>query len=456
MNYRIEVEGVAHRIDRDDGGIVHAPAPSVVVSIAVKPGDMVSLGDRLVVLEAMKMEMEVVAPFEGRVRCILTIPNVQVDTGAPLLQIDPSSNEEGAASVDRVLFGASGPPAGNDDDVLSRCRRNLRELRQLMLGFDIDPAQTTRLLSQWSQDCPADSEEIWQDEDEILNIFVDICSLFHRQPRMDDPAGGEAPSAETYLFTYLRMLETQGQGLPPDYVDALRRAIAHYGITTLDRSPELEQALLWIYKSHQRVEQQVGPILVVLERRLQRVEVLLNHADQPFRGAAGGGVASDAGIRLGDLQLDEVRQLQARHPRDAVVQVPLFLNEGDVVKVDTRSGEYLGRVSAARASVASRRSARGPADPAGLSVEQVVELAVRHNLAEIEVEADGTGSHRAGARARRGRRASRPLPRSPLRLQPAATRGNPWRICSRIRLIVGTFYRAPSPDAPAFVEVGSR
>ena len=32
----------------------------------------------------------------------------------------------------------------------------------------------------------------------------------------------------------------------------------------------------------------------------------------------------------------------------AVVQVPLFLNEGDVVKVDTRTGEYLGRVSSAR------------------------------------------------------------------------------------------------------------
>ena len=31
----------------------------------------------------------------------------------------------------------------------------------------------------------------------------------------------------------------------------------------------------------------------------------------------------------------------------AVVQVPLFLYEGDVVKVDTRSGEYLGRVAAA-------------------------------------------------------------------------------------------------------------
>src|ERR1043165_9357180 len=31
----------------------------------------------------------------------------------------------------------------------------------------------------------------------------------------------------------------------------------------------------------------------------------------------------------------------------AVVQVPLFLNEGDVVKVDTRTGEYLGRGAAA-------------------------------------------------------------------------------------------------------------
>ena len=33
----------------------------------------------------------------------------------------------------------------------------------------------------------------------------------------------------------------------------------------------------------------------------------------------------------------------------AVVQVPLFLSEGDVVKVDTRTGEYLGRVAVAGA-----------------------------------------------------------------------------------------------------------
>jgi acetyl/propionyl-CoA carboxylase alpha subunit len=73
-SFRIELDGVSHRIDRDDGGVVRAPSPAVVVSIAVKPGDMVSTGDRLAVLEAMKMETQVVAPFPGRIRQVMTIP----------------------------------------------------------------------------------------------------------------------------------------------------------------------------------------------------------------------------------------------------------------------------------------------------------------------------------------------------------------------------------------------
>ena len=94
QSYRIELNGVSHRIDRDDGGVVRAPSPAVVVSVAVKPGDMVSLGQRLAVLEAMKMETQVVAPFPGKVRQVLAIPNVQVDAGAPLLQIEPAADPE--------------------------------------------------------------------------------------------------------------------------------------------------------------------------------------------------------------------------------------------------------------------------------------------------------------------------------------------------------------------------
>jgi acetyl/propionyl-CoA carboxylase alpha subunit/acetyl-CoA carboxylase carboxyltransferase component len=285
LSYLIEVDGVAHRIDRDDGGVVHAPAPAVVVSIAVKPGDTVSAGDRLAVLEAMKMEMQVVAPFSGKVRHVFAIPNVQVDTGTPLVQIEAVSGEDSPGPDARCVLGASRSSEEILEDSHSRGRQALEELRQLMLGFDVDPAHTVRLLAEWRHPCeqPADVAEMRKREDEILEIFVDICCLFHREPEMDSPTSGEAPSPEAYLFSYLRMLETRGDGLPPGFVDALRRVLAHYEVRTLERSPELEESLLWIYKSHQRVEQQVALILGVLERRLACHEILPAPAGDSFR-----------------------------------------------------------------------------------------------------------------------------------------------------------------------------
>ncbi|HMD15233.1 MAG TPA: carboxyl transferase domain-containing protein [Terriglobales bacterium] len=289
VSYRIEVEGVSHTIDRNDGGVVHAPAPAVVVSIFVKAGDTVAVGDRLAVLEAMKMETQVVAPFSGKIRQVMAIPNVQVDTGSPLLQIDPVAGGDAEANAERVVFGTSFGTSfaldASGEGFQSSCRQSqsLDELRQLMLGFDVDPKQTTRLLAEWSQNCPVDSAEIRQREDEILNIFVDIRSLFQREPEVNHRASGEEPTAEAYLFSYLRMLEMRGEGLPPAFVSALQRALAHYGVKTLDRSPELEESLLWIYKSHQRVEQKIAPVVSVLERRLRSAQTLSPHAEEAFR-----------------------------------------------------------------------------------------------------------------------------------------------------------------------------
>ena len=52
----VEVDGVPHRISRADAGIVRAPGPAIVVGVSVKAGDHVAAGDRLAVLESMKME----------------------------------------------------------------------------------------------------------------------------------------------------------------------------------------------------------------------------------------------------------------------------------------------------------------------------------------------------------------------------------------------------------------
>ncbi|HKD84446.1 MAG TPA: carboxyl transferase domain-containing protein [Terriglobales bacterium] len=284
-SYRIEVGGVSHRIDRDDGGMVRAPSPAVVVSIAVKAGDVVSTGDRLAVLEAMKMETQVVAPFAGKVRQVLATANVQVGSGAPLVQIEPASDKKSSSgSSQRVAFASPSTPA-DINDASRRWRQNLDELRQLMLGFEVDPQHLSQLLSEWNQfrEEQADSEEVRRGEDEILNIFVDICSLFRRTPKISDQAGGEPPSTEAYLFSYLRMLDTHGDGVPAEFVSALWRAVAHYGLATLDRSSELEESLLWIYKSHQRVEQQASVIREILQRRIAPAKTWAAPPDESLR-----------------------------------------------------------------------------------------------------------------------------------------------------------------------------
>jgi len=284
LSYRIEVDGVSHQVDRDNGGLVHTPAPAVVVSIAVKPGDTVAPGDRLAVLEAMKMEMQVVAPFAGKVRQVMTIPNVQVDTGTPLFQIDPIAGDALDSAGARVVFGVSLPSQEKQDAISSPCRQSLEELRQLMLGFDVDPKHSSQLLAEWTRTCPIDNAQIRDVEDAILNIFVDISSLFQREPEVDHRATGEEPSAESYLFSYLRMLETGGEGLPPTFVSALRRALAHYGVQTLDRTPQLEESLFWIYKSHQHLDQQIAAVMGVLERRLSHMEPTASpHAQESLR-----------------------------------------------------------------------------------------------------------------------------------------------------------------------------
>ena len=271
QSYRIEVNGVAHQIQRDDGGIVRAPAPAVVVSIAVKPGDQVTAGDRLAVLEAMKMEAQLLAPFSGRVRRVLAIRNVQVEAGAPLLQIDPIDAEDTAGGVERVLFGVSSASATEPrgKSIPRSDHQGLDEIRQLMLGFDIDGRRVSQILTGWSEHGVADDDAIRKREDDILRIFVDGCCLFQRDPEVNHRASGEEPSAEVHLFSYLRMVETGGRGLPPAFVKSLLRALAHYGVHTLEFSPQLEASLLRIYKAHQRVEEQLAPVVAVLERRLQ-------------------------------------------------------------------------------------------------------------------------------------------------------------------------------------------
>ena len=69
------------------GEAVNAPMPGNILKVNVREGEAVKSGTVLVVLEAMKMENEIMAPKDGTVTQVLVSKGSTVDTGAPLVVI---------------------------------------------------------------------------------------------------------------------------------------------------------------------------------------------------------------------------------------------------------------------------------------------------------------------------------------------------------------------------------
>ena len=69
------------------GEIIKSPMPGNVLKINVTPGQKVGEGDVLIILEAMKMENEVVSTKAGTVAQIVVAQGAVVETGSPLVVI---------------------------------------------------------------------------------------------------------------------------------------------------------------------------------------------------------------------------------------------------------------------------------------------------------------------------------------------------------------------------------
>jgi acetyl/propionyl-CoA carboxylase alpha subunit len=84
-----DVDAVAHGLGpAPAGSAVTAPMPGTVIRVEVKPGDDVAARRPLVVLEAMKMEIPVHSPFDGRVRAVHVVEGDQVAGGALLVELE--------------------------------------------------------------------------------------------------------------------------------------------------------------------------------------------------------------------------------------------------------------------------------------------------------------------------------------------------------------------------------
>jgi len=83
---RIAPRGLAGRAPGE--GEVRAPMPGIVVTVAVAEGDEVFNGQPLVIIEAMKMQMEIRSPADGIVRRVHAGAGEEVAGGQALVTIE--------------------------------------------------------------------------------------------------------------------------------------------------------------------------------------------------------------------------------------------------------------------------------------------------------------------------------------------------------------------------------
>lgn len=69
------------------GEQVSSPMPGTILAVNVAVGDTVKRGQVLMILEAMKMENEIMCPRDGRVTAIQTTKGAAVESGTPLCTI---------------------------------------------------------------------------------------------------------------------------------------------------------------------------------------------------------------------------------------------------------------------------------------------------------------------------------------------------------------------------------
>ena len=80
-------------VDAPSGGgeNVTAPMPGTIVSININPGTMAKRGEVLMILEAMKMENEILSPCDGKILSVNTSKGATVQSGTLLCVIDRRS-----------------------------------------------------------------------------------------------------------------------------------------------------------------------------------------------------------------------------------------------------------------------------------------------------------------------------------------------------------------------------
>src|SRR5271165_1276763 len=221
----------------------------------------------------MKMETVLRAPFRARIRECQVSVGSQVEAGAPLMRLEPLAEaaedapDPAAAGEAAEIDLPGAPPALPPAE---RAGQSLRDLRDLLLGFDAGPADRERMLAGYLAGRAELGGRAAAGETDLLTVFADLSDLSRNRPGSDlaaDP-GSAVHSPREYFHSYLRSLDVERAGVPESFQARLSRVLSHYGVTDLARSPELETGVFRIFLAQQRMAGDAAVVSEVLRQWL--------------------------------------------------------------------------------------------------------------------------------------------------------------------------------------------
>ncbi len=269
----VEVDGVTHRVSRDEGGILRSPAPALVVATPLAVGDEVAAGAPVLVLESMKMETVLPAPFDARLKELHVAAGSQVETGAALARLEPTGGAMEASGASAAGAPDLDLPADVvNGDVAKRATRARADLAAMLLGYDLDPGHETRTLAGYltaRDELAASGRSPVADEMDLLTVFADFAELSRNRPVGEEAhVENRVHSPREHFHTYLQTLDPERGGLPADFVGRLERVLGHYGVTGLERGEALEDAVFRVFLAQQRSAPEVAMATSILQRWL--------------------------------------------------------------------------------------------------------------------------------------------------------------------------------------------
>ncbi|MBL0150717.1 MAG: hypothetical protein IPP87_19350, partial [Ideonella sp.] len=283
--WRIETNGGAHLVEREDGVVVRAGWPALVVAVHVQPGMRVGAGDPIAVLESMKMETTVGAPMAGVVVSVSVGANHQVEAGAPLLRLR-TGTAPAATSATALAVDLTGLEERTDFSV-KFCKRVYGPLGNYLLGYDLPAQRLRKLLTEqrrMAEIADAADPALLACEDDLLDICADLGVLY--RPKTEDEPDELALHTENtqeHFASFLQWLDPVRAALPGGFRAGLEQALGRFGVQGLQRTPALESALMGLFRSFARVEELTPVVTAILQRRIDHRDALLGVAGAAMR-----------------------------------------------------------------------------------------------------------------------------------------------------------------------------